>query len=92
MPAPRSTPGSSGVPKAQPLSTAPPIAREKDRITVRVAGRSQRSARERPNSWVNAQTLVAEVAAAAITISLFRLGKGTCVQVDPFRSQAVALE
>lgn len=45
-----------------------------------------------PNSWVNAQTLVAELAAAATTISLFWLGKGTCVQVDPLRSQAVAFE
>jgi hypothetical protein len=45
-----------------------------------------------PNSWVNAQTLVAELAPAATTISSFWLGKGTCVQVDPFRSQAVAFE
>ena len=74
------------------LSTAaPPIEREKDRITVH-CWPFQRSAREMPNSWVNAQTSVAEVAAAAATISLFWLGKGTCVQADPFRSQAVAFE
>ena len=40
---------------------------------------------------MTAQTLVAELAPAATTISLLRLGKGTCVQLDPFRSQAVAL-
>src|SRR6516162_11629143 len=65
--------------------------REKDRTTAQCCP-SQRSARDVPNSWVNAQTLVAELALAATTISSFWLGKGTCVQVDPFRSQAVAFE
>ena len=40
---------------------------------------------------MNAQTLVAELAAAATTTSLAKLGKGTRVQVDPLRSQAVDL-
>jgi hypothetical protein len=40
---------------------------------------------------VNAQTLVAELAAAATTTSLAKLGKGTRVQVNPLRSQAVDL-
>ena len=41
---------------------------------------------------MNAQALAAELAAAATTVSLLCPGKGTCVQVDPFRSQAVGFE
>lgn len=52
----------------------------------------QRSARECWPLPVKAQTLLADVAAAATTISPLRPGNGTCDQADPLRSQAVGLD
>src|ERR1700722_10705845 len=71
-------------------TTAPPITREKDRMTVQ-RWPFQRSARDLPSCSVNAQTLVAELAADATTTSLAKRGKAPLVQVDPFPSQAVDL-
>ncbi len=73
---------------AGPITAAPPMAWPKLRWTVQVWP-FQRSARDWAPPVVNAQTPAADVAAAAMTVSLRSPGNGASVHDDPLRRQAV---
>jgi len=72
------------------ITAAPPIGRPKARATVQ-ARPFQCRARDRAPPVVNAQTSLAEVAAAVMTTSSRWPGNETRVQDDPLRRQAVGL-
>jgi hypothetical protein len=69
------------------MTAAPPMALLKLRWTVQVRP-FQRRARDWAPPVVKAQTSVAEVAAAAMTVSLCSPGNGAGVHDDPLRRQA----